>query len=285
MEAEVLTEKNKPTNPKLWAKWKSKAKAKFDVYPSAYANGWAAKGYKSEGGGWKSVNENSTIEDANGKTFVEIIDLVKVNNESCDTCKKCGKSPCECKNKSKKYYGGSSAKPGPDKNYVKPMGESVNEAVRIPAKTGNLLFINLTWRGKYYGVKVFFPYTKIPNRKEVQDEIQKIYPGSRVYSFKVSDYEPGEIFIQTEDWQSANRKDKTDGMSRNTVKRFRQENPDSKLQTAVTEKNPTGNRAERQNRFCSRSKGQKDMHNIDCTKIPDKPICKARRRWNCKGDS
>lgn len=54
---EDLQEKNKPTNPKLWAKWKSKAKAKFDVYPSAYANGWAAKGYKSEGGGWKTVSE------------------------------------------------------------------------------------------------------------------------------------------------------------------------------------------------------------------------------------
>ena len=50
-----IEEENKPTNPKLWAKWKAKAKAKFDVYPSAYANGWAAKGYKSEGGGWKSV--------------------------------------------------------------------------------------------------------------------------------------------------------------------------------------------------------------------------------------
>ena len=54
-----LEEENKPTNPKLWAKWKAKAKAKFDVYPSAYANGWAAKGYKSEGGGWESVKEET----------------------------------------------------------------------------------------------------------------------------------------------------------------------------------------------------------------------------------
>ena len=51
-----VKEENKPTNPKLWAKWKAKAKAKFDVYPSAYANGWAAKGYKSEGGGWETVS-------------------------------------------------------------------------------------------------------------------------------------------------------------------------------------------------------------------------------------
>jgi hypothetical protein len=45
--------KNKPTNPKLWARAKSMAKSKFKVYPSAYANGWAAKWYKKHGGGWK----------------------------------------------------------------------------------------------------------------------------------------------------------------------------------------------------------------------------------------
>lgn len=44
---------NAPTNPALWSQWKSKAKSKFDVYPSAYANAWAAKGYKKAGGGWK----------------------------------------------------------------------------------------------------------------------------------------------------------------------------------------------------------------------------------------
>jgi len=50
--------KNKPTNPKLWARAKSMAKSKFKVYPSAYANGWAAKWYKSKGGGWrKKTNE------------------------------------------------------------------------------------------------------------------------------------------------------------------------------------------------------------------------------------
>jgi hypothetical protein len=42
----------KPTNPSLWSRAKSLAKQKFDVYPSAYANGWAAKWYKENGGGW-----------------------------------------------------------------------------------------------------------------------------------------------------------------------------------------------------------------------------------------
>ena len=48
-----LMEKNCPTNPSKWSSYKSQAKQKFDVYPSAYANGWAAKQYKAAGGGWK----------------------------------------------------------------------------------------------------------------------------------------------------------------------------------------------------------------------------------------
>tara|TARA_R100001460_G_scaffold24785_1_gene49750 strand:- start:4090 stop:5319 length:1230 start_codon:yes stop_codon:yes gene_type:complete len=43
---------NKPNNPALWKKAIAKAKAKFDVYPSAYANAWASKWYKGKGGTW-----------------------------------------------------------------------------------------------------------------------------------------------------------------------------------------------------------------------------------------
>ena len=50
---EIDESKNCPTDPAKWAASKAKAKAKFDVYPSAYANGFAAKDYKSKGGGWK----------------------------------------------------------------------------------------------------------------------------------------------------------------------------------------------------------------------------------------
>jgi len=50
---DFILEKSIPTNPELWSRAKALAKSKFDVYPSAYANGWAAKWYKSKGGGWK----------------------------------------------------------------------------------------------------------------------------------------------------------------------------------------------------------------------------------------
>ena len=58
---EYLMEKNVPTNPTLWSKAKSLARQKFDVYPSAYANGWAAKWYKSKGGGWKSKSVDEEL--------------------------------------------------------------------------------------------------------------------------------------------------------------------------------------------------------------------------------
>ena len=60
---ENLNEKNVPTNPELWSRAKSLARSKFDVYPSAYANGWASKWYKGKGGSWKSVTETKEIGD------------------------------------------------------------------------------------------------------------------------------------------------------------------------------------------------------------------------------
>jgi hypothetical protein len=69
-----LTEerKNKPKNSKKWSSCIAQAKAKFDVYPSAYANAWAAKCYKGKGGKWKKVNEDIALKvqnDINSKIY------------------------------------------------------------------------------------------------------------------------------------------------------------------------------------------------------------------------
>ena len=91
--------------------------------------------------------------------------------------------------------------------------------------------------------------------------------------------------MESEAWQKANNRDRTDGMSRKAVKTYRREHPGSKLQTAVTTKPSKlkkGSKAsKRRKSYCSRSRGQMKMHNISCAKTPDKAICKARRRWNC----
>jgi hypothetical protein len=88
-----------------------------------------------------------------------------------------------------------------------------------------------------------------------------------------------------EDWQKVNKRDKTDGMSKKAVSAYRREHPGSKLKTAVTTKPSKLKKgsadSKRRSSYCARSLGQKKMHNIDCTKTPDKAICKARKRWNC----
>ena len=57
-----LEEKNVPTDPAKWAASKAAAKRKFKVYPSAYANAWAAKNYKSKGGSWRKESFEYTTE-------------------------------------------------------------------------------------------------------------------------------------------------------------------------------------------------------------------------------
>lgn len=75
---------NIPTNPSLWSRIKAQAKSKFDVYPSAYANGWAAKKYKAAGGGWKKGTKKEsfhfTVDDANGNPTLEVTNYYSLDD-------------------------------------------------------------------------------------------------------------------------------------------------------------------------------------------------------------
>lgn len=130
-----------------------------------------------------------TIEDADGNTFLEVVDLIT-----------------------------------PD-----PL---VSEGiVRIPAKTGNIVLVGLTWRGRYHSIKMFFPQTKFPTRTEVQNEIEKVYPGARVYSFNVSEYEPGKPMVQVSEgaaWTRKEGQNKSRGLNE-------KENPGSDLKAPSKE--------------------------------------------------
>lgn len=169
--------------------------------------------------------------------------------------------------------------------------ETIEEATRVPAQNGNVYLVGFTWRGKYMMMKIFFPEVRKPARSEVQDALEKVYPGSFVKHFYLAPYDPSEPMLNVgvkeeveieEDWQKVNKSDKTDGMSKKAVAAYRRENPGSKLKTAVTgDPKPGSKDAKRRKSYCSRSAGQQKMHNIDCSKTPDKAICKARRRWKC----
>ena len=57
-EEDKMEKANVPTDPALYARVKAEAKAKFDVYPSAYANAWLVREYKKRGGGYRVTKEN-----------------------------------------------------------------------------------------------------------------------------------------------------------------------------------------------------------------------------------
>jgi len=60
------------------------------------------------------------------------------------------------------------------------------------------------------------------------------------------------------------------GMTEKGVREYRRKNPGSKLQTAVTSKNPSKKDAARRKSFCARSRNWKSERGLA-----------ARRRWRC----
>jgi len=70
------------------------------------------------------------------------------------------------------------------------------------------------------------------------------------------------------------------GMTKKGVAAYRKANPGSKLQTAVTEDNPSDKRAARRKSFCARSAGQMKQF-PEAAKDPNSRLRQARRRWKC----
>ena len=90
--------------------------------------------------------------------------------------------------------------------------------------------------------------------------------------------------LLNEDWQSVNKKDKTDGLSQKAVNAYRRENPGSKLKTAVTTKpsklKKGSKAAKRRKSFCARMSGNKGPMKKPNGKPTPKAL--ALRRWNCE---
>ena len=153
-----ITEKNVPTDSSKWSYYKSQAKKKFDVYPSAYANAWAAKKYKAAGGGWKK----ESVEEARGTCWVgykqvgmkkkgdkmvpncvkEVVDIYwETQNESCGYTFEFEKQPME-----EAEYQGRKVKLG------KPMqGDTKKFKVYVKNPKGNVVKVNFGQGGDAKG--------------------------------------------------------------------------------------------------------------------------------------
>ena len=176
--------------------------------------------------------------------------------ERDEVCPYCSCDPCECE------------------------GVEIEEAVRVPAKTGNIFFVMVTWRGKGYSLKMFFPQAKRPTRKEVELEVQKVYPGGRVRYMEIADVKPGEQFLQVSEgaaWTKKAGKSESGGLNEKGRKSYERENPGSDLK-APSKK--VGNK--RRASFCARMKGmKKKLTSAKTANDPDSRINKSLRAWNC----
>ena len=76
-------------------------------------------------------------------------------------------------------------------------GGGVSESTMLPRRTGNIIDVYVGWRGKGYAIKMFFPQIKKPSRREVLDQVRKVYPGAQLWSYQVSNYDPGEPLLRT----------------------------------------------------------------------------------------
>ena len=117
----------------------------------------------------KKFTESVKIEDANGNLAAEVFDIIK---------------PEPLK---------------PTYNNIK--WEDLSEVRRMPNynKPGIIMQVHLPWRGKTFVIQMFFPSVKKPSRKEILDQMQKVYPGARLWSYHVSEYNAGEPILQAGD--------------------------------------------------------------------------------------
>ena len=77
----------------------------------------------------------------------------------------------------------------------------LKEVRRLPKynKPGNIIEVYLAWRGRTMSIQMFFPQVKKPSRKEVIDQLQKVYPGAKLWSYRIADYDPETPLFQKSD--------------------------------------------------------------------------------------
>ena len=138
------------------------------LYALEVNRGWFAENNVNVGDQiLNTLSEDVEVLDANGNLYATVIDLIKPEPM---------KVP-----KSNIYY-----------------EDPLKEATRLPGynKVGNIIHVYLAWRGKNYMLQMFFPHVKTPSRREVQDQVRKVYPNAKLWNYKVSNYDPGEPLLQ-----------------------------------------------------------------------------------------
>ena len=151
------------------------------------------------------------------------------------------------------YQGGDAAKPGPDKNYVKPMGEGYDPG-DVDEKLGAV--------------------TAIP-KKERDAARDRLLAKAKAKREKMK--KEGYEVVEAAAWTKKSGKNPEGGLNEKGRKSYERENPGSDLK-APSKK--VGNK--RRASFCARMKGmKKKLTSAKTANDPDSRINKSLRAWNC----
>ena len=264
-----------------------KVKSRYRVWPSAYASGALVKCRKVGAANWGNKSE--------GLSWDQLTEKCWPGYEKKGMKTMFGKRYPNCVKKKATRK------------------EQVEEAVRLPAKTGNIVDTHFVFRGRSFMLKMFFPKVGIPSRSDVIDQINKVYPGAKLTFFRVADYEPGQPLLRVAEeragdqaveettgsnsttsgeisenaegtlteksaaWTRKAGKNKEGGLNEKGRKSYERENPGSDLK-APSKK--VGNK--RRASFCARMKGmKKKLTSAKTANDPDSRINKSLRAWNC----
>ena len=286
---ENLEEKNVPTSPEKWARAKAAAKSKFAVYPSAYANGWASKKYKSMGGGWRSTKEEVEVVweakkdddddmpdhevtvfdyDTNyfhicptaTKLYHDIED--KIEEDEYDLFEGMAKLQ-DCIFFIEKHLKEKKGSPKEDDMGYLLMAQNIKDQLdrMLSMTTPEMRMEHGYLQGHIETIKELLDWE---NRKEELDEQY-------------------EWLEESAAWKRKEGKNPTGGLNAKGIASYRRENPGSKLKMAVTTKpsklKPGSKAANRRKSFCARMSGMKGPMKKD-----GKPTRKALalRKWHCR---
>ena len=307
VDEEYLEEKNKPTSPEKWAQAKAAAKSKFAVYPSAYANAWASKKYKSMGGGWRATKEEVEIDEnhiaiAMGKMLDDEGSMVLNQLDDIDRCSKMIRD----------YVGTDYEKQLPAwvqskvtlaADYINTVGTylaSKNEDVKEEVVSESMPSGVIKIKQKYADMSAKEFAQNHGHKKD--DELRSMAlrhgygKNSNYYVNKKREGQDTSKQVQEDAvdveldevaaWQRKEGKNPAGGLNKKGIMSYRREHPGSKLSLAVTTKpsklKPGSKAANRRKSFCARMSGMKKrLTSAKTAHDPNSRINKSLRKWNC----
>ena len=264
------------------------------------------------------VNEDTTIEDANGNTFLRIIDIIKADRlvrEGISPTIPGGKSPWNfpvlpkenpenvplriIKGKEPKLPLAKGEGGSPGQPYNAPKEDPKNPYVPTP-KRPKVQLAHYEFEGNYIEEQLADTDTaqeKFDRRvnaamktKDPSARIKILKSASNIHSKnihskKVKTLESFMIEASAA-WQRKEGKNPEGGLNKKGIASYRKENPGSNLSLAVTTKpsklKKGSKSANRRKSFCSRMSGMKaKLTSAKTANDPNSRINKSLRKWNC----